>query len=43
MADGGKQVVGELARAPNQIERLNERMRSRLQRGLVTGASVSGS
>ena len=32
----GKQVVVASARAPNQIERLNERMRSRLQRGLVT-------
>lgn len=35
LLDGGKQVVVASARAPNQIERLNERMRSRLQRGLV--------
>ena len=36
LLDGGKQVVVASARAPNHIERLNERMRSRLQRGLVT-------
>ncbi|MEQ1698205.1 MAG: chromosomal replication initiator protein DnaA [Hyphomicrobiaceae bacterium] len=36
LLDGGRQVVVASARAPNQIERLNERMRSRLQRGLVT-------
>jgi chromosomal replication initiator protein len=36
LLDGGKQVVVASARAPNQIEKLNERMRSRLQRGLVT-------
>ena len=36
LLDGGKQVVVASARSPNQIERLNERMRSRLQRGLVT-------
>ena len=36
LLDGGKQVVVASARAPNNIERLNERMRSRLQRGLVT-------
>lgn len=35
LLDGGKQVVVASARAPNHIERLNERMRSRLQRGLV--------
>jgi len=35
LLDGGRQVVVASARAPNQIERLNERMRSRLQRGLV--------
>jgi chromosomal replication initiator protein len=34
--DGGKQVVVASARAPNHIDRLNERMRSRLQRGLVS-------
>lgn len=36
LLDGGRQVVVASARAPNQIERLNERMRSRLSRGLVT-------
>jgi chromosomal replication initiator protein len=36
MLDGRKQVVVASARAPSQIEKLNERMRSRLQRGLVT-------
>jgi chromosomal replication initiator protein len=36
LLDGGKQVVVASARAPNHIERLNDRMRSRLQRGLVT-------
>ena len=36
LLDGGKQVVVASSRAPNHIERLNERMRSRLQRGLVT-------
>jgi chromosomal replication initiator protein len=36
LLDGGRQVVVASARAPNQIEKLNERMRSRLQRGLVT-------
>ncbi|MGH6815558.1 MAG: chromosomal replication initiator protein DnaA [Hyphomicrobiaceae bacterium] len=36
LLDGGKQVVVASARAPAQIERLNDRMRSRLQRGLVT-------
>lgn len=36
LLDGGRQVVVASARAPGQIERLNERMRSRLQRGLVT-------
>ena len=36
LLDGGKQVVVASARAPNQIERLNDRMRTRLQRGLVT-------
>ncbi len=36
LLDGGRHVVVASARAPGQIERLNERMRSRLQRGLVT-------
>ena len=36
LLDGGRQVVVASARAPDHIERLNERMRSRLQRGLVT-------
>lgn len=38
--DGGRQVVVASARHPAQIERLNERMRSRLQRGLV--AEIGG-
>jgi chromosomal replication initiator protein len=36
LLDGGRQVVVASARAPNHIEKLNDRMRSRLQRGLVT-------
>lgn len=36
LLDGGRQVVVASARAPNHIEKLNERMRSRLMRGLVT-------
>jgi len=36
LLDGGRQVVVASARPPNHIDRLNERMRSRLQRGLVT-------
>jgi chromosomal replication initiator protein len=36
LLDGGRQVVVASARAPNHIDKLNERMRSRLQRGLVT-------
>lgn len=36
LLDGGRQLVVASARAPNHVERLNERMRSRLQRGLVT-------
>jgi chromosomal replication initiator protein len=36
LLDGGKQVVVASARPPHHIERLNERMRSRLSRGLVT-------
>lgn len=36
LLDGGRQIVVASARAPNHVERLNERMRSRLQRGLVT-------
>ncbi len=35
LLDGGRQLVVASARHPAQIERLNERMRSRLQRGLV--------
>jgi chromosomal replication initiator protein len=35
LLDGGRQVVVASARAPGHIERLNERMRSRLTRGLV--------
>jgi len=40
LLDGGRQVVVASARPPSQIERLNERMRSRLQRGLVTELSA---
>ncbi|MEO1207423.1 MAG: chromosomal replication initiator protein DnaA [Pseudomonadota bacterium] len=36
LLDGGRQVVVASARPPAHIERMNERMRSRLQRGLVT-------
>lgn len=36
MLDSGRQVVVASSRAPSHIERLNDRMRSRLQRGLVT-------
>ena len=36
LLDGGRQVVVASARPPSQIDRINERMRSRLQRGLVT-------
>jgi chromosomal replication initiator protein len=36
LLDGGRQVVVASSRPPGHIERLNERMRSRLQRGLVT-------
>lgn len=35
LLDGGRQVVVASARPPSQMERLNDRMRSRLQRGLV--------
>jgi chromosomal replication initiator protein len=40
LLDGGRQVVVASARHPAQIERMNERMRSRLQRGLV--AEIGG-
>lgn len=40
LLDGGRQVVVASARHPAQIDRLNERMRSRLQRGLV--AEIGG-
>ena len=36
LIDGGRQVVVASARPPAQIERLNDRMRSRLSRGLVS-------
>ncbi len=36
LLDGGRQVVVASARPPAQLERLNDRMRSRMQRGLVT-------
>jgi chromosomal replication initiator protein len=40
LLDGGRQVVVASARPPAQIERLNDRMRSRLSRGLVTEISA---
>jgi chromosomal replication initiator protein len=40
LLDGGKQVVVASSRPPAQTERLNDRMRSRLQRGLVTEISA---
>jgi chromosomal replication initiator protein len=36
LLDGGKQVVVASARPPGQLDRLNDRMRSRMQRGLIT-------
>jgi chromosomal replication initiator protein len=36
LLDGGRQLVVASARPPGQLARLNDRMRSRLQRGLVT-------
>jgi chromosomal replication initiator protein len=36
LLDGGRQVVVASARAPGQLDRLNDRMRSRMQRGLIT-------
>lgn len=36
LLDGGRQVVVASARPPGQLDGLNDRMRSRLQRGLVT-------
>jgi chromosomal replication initiator protein len=36
LLDSGRQLVVASARAPGQLSRLNERMRSRMQRGLVT-------
>jgi chromosomal replication initiator protein len=36
LLDGGRQVVVASARPPGQLERLNDRMRSRMQRGLIT-------
>jgi chromosomal replication initiator protein len=36
LLDGGRQVVVASARPPAQLDGLNDRMRSRLQRGLVT-------
>ncbi len=40
LLDGGRQLVVASARAPGQLARLNDRMRSRLQRGLVTELGV---
>ena len=36
LLDGGRQVVVASARPPAQLDGLNDRMRSRLQRGLIT-------
>ncbi len=36
LLDGGKQIVVASSRPPNQVDKLSDRMRSRLQRGLVT-------
>jgi chromosomal replication initiator protein len=36
LLDGGRQVVVASARPPVQLDGLNDRMRSRLQRGLIT-------
>ena len=36
LLDGGRQLVVASSRPPSQIDRLNDRMRSRLTRGLVT-------
>ena len=35
LLDGGRQVVVASARPPGQLDRLNDRMRSRMQRGLI--------
>jgi len=40
LLDGGRQVVVASARPPAQLDGLNDRMRSRLQRGLVTEISA---
>jgi chromosomal replication initiator protein len=40
LLDGGRQLVVASARPPAQLTRLNDRMRSRLQRGLVTEMSA---
>jgi chromosomal replication initiator protein len=40
LLDGGRQVVVASARPPVQLDGLNDRMRSRLQRGLVTEISA---
>src|SRR4029079_3727237 len=39
LLDGGRQVVVASARPPVQLDGLNDRMRSRLQRGLITEIS----
>ncbi len=40
LLDGGRQVVVASARPPSQLDRMNDRMRSRLQRGLVTEIGI---
>ena len=39
LLDGGRQVVVASARPPGQLDGLNDRMRSRMQRGLITEIS----
>jgi len=39
LLDGGRQVVVASARPPGQLDRLNDRMRSRMQRGLIVEIS----
>ena len=40
LLDGGRQVVVASARPPGQLDGVNDRMRSRLQRGLITEISA---
>ncbi|MEN2494724.1 MAG: Chromosomal replication initiator protein DnaA [Hyphomicrobiaceae bacterium hypho_1] len=40
LLDGGKQIVVASSRPPNQVDKLSDRLRSRLQRGLVAEISA---